>query len=157
MFTSSGSWPCKVRNTTTLATRPRTATTSIDTGKDRLRRKQPLDRFEHDEGDQGELGERVDEAGQHLDAPVTVGAARVGEARREPGAEEGQQQRQRVDQHVPGIRQQRQRSRPQAADRLRDQHHGGQYEGEQQLALVPALGVIVHVSMGMDVRMGVVV
>ena len=65
-------------------------------------------------------------------------------------AEPGEEQRCRVDEHVACVRQQRERSGNDAADRLADEHKQGQREGEQQSTFA-AERLRVAVDVGMTV------
>ena len=60
-----------------------------------------------------------------------------------------------VGQHVPGVRQQRQRVGDEAGDDLDDEEHGDQTEGDGQRADVAGTGPCQRRTMRMTVRMAV--
>ena len=125
------------------------------------RREQAARRLDQDPADDGDQGHAVDEGGQHLEAMVAIGAARVvgtpGDAERHPGERQGGG----VGQHVAGVGDQRQRAGEQPAHHLGHREPAGQPQGDQHAARVIgrhlAVGVGVAVVMAVVVAVGVAV
>ena len=113
---------------------------------------QAPDRLDGDPGGDREEREPVDEGGEHGEAVEAVGAPPVGRAPRDARREPGQRQRGEVRQHVPGVGEQRQRARDDAADRLGDHEAAGQQRDDAEPPLLAGTRMVVRV-MGVRVAM----
>jgi hypothetical protein len=83
----------------------------------------------------------VDERDHHLEAVEAVGALPVGRPPGEPEREPGERQRGEVGEHVPGVGEQGQRARQQAAEQLGQHEAADQDRGPENPPLVVAVRV----------------
>ena len=119
-------------------------------GDDEHRRREDLDRLEQppdgledDPADDEQQRHAVDESGQDLEPVVAIGAPGIGGAPPDTEAQPGEQERRGVDQHVPGIGEQRQRAGVYSADHLDDHEDAGQDHGLEEAGLVVGVAVTV--------------
>ena len=99
-------------------------------GTDRLGVLNPLDGLDDDPPGDPEEGGAVDQGRQNLPTLIAEGLAVVGRAKRDPGAEQREAERARVGEHVPGVREQRQRAAEPSSNGL--DHHEAQGEDENE-------------------------
>ena len=102
--------------------------------RDRRRRKQALHGLDRDPDHKHEHRERVDERGNHFGPRVTVRRALRRRSPRDRGRDQSDDERRRVGHHVASIRNERQRTRDPAADRLDGGESGGERERNPQRA-----------------------
>ena len=109
---------------------------------DRL--EQPPDGLEDDPADDEQKRHAVDESGQDLEPVIAVRAPGIGGAPPDTEAQPGERERRGVDQHVPGVGEQRQRAGVNPADHLDDHEDAGQDHGLEEAGLVVGVAVTVR-------------
>ena len=138
----------RIHAVTRLTTRPVNGDRQDDGAGDRRRREQPGHRLDDDEHDEPQQRQRVDERRDHFGARVAVRRTARRRPCRDALGEQREPERRGVGQHVAGVRQERERSRPPSADRLDDREPAGQRERPDQRALRRRRGGRRPVQMG---------
>src|SRR5690606_33165414 len=94
------------------------------------------DGLDRDPDDNDQKRTAVREGGEHLNPVITIGPAWVGRPARDPEGDPRESESRRVCQHVPGVGDQRQRTRDQSADSLHHHEGAGEQQREQDATLV---------------------
>ena len=102
--------------------------------RDRRRARAAAHRLDRDPDDQRQHRQRVDERGEDFGPRVAVRRAARRRALGDDLGDQRDHEPRRVGRHVPGIRNQRERARKQAADRLDDTEGGGKPERDGERA-----------------------
>ena len=107
-----------------------------------LRRvQQPVDRLAEDPDADEDEADPVGEGGENGEAVIAVGACLVGRAVAQPEGEPGEEQGYRVDEHMCGIGQQRERPRDHPAGHLGEHEACGQQQRPEDASLIAAVRV----------------
>jgi hypothetical protein len=130
--------------------------------RDLARLEQAQHRLPQQQGHHREHEQTVGQCRERLDAAQAVGVARTRRAQRDACRNRGQPERQCVGNHVPGVPQQCQRTRPPARQRLDRGEAEGQHQRQRQVATCSVVVMVGPMSMPamsvfMAVRMGMVV